>query len=313
MIAVLGSFDGFHLGHQLLFDRARELAVNAADSWCVVTFSPHPQSVIGRKPFPLLFTEPEKDILARCLKIPEIIRMPFSSSFAEMGPEFFFEALEKTLFVRGLVVGEDFRFGKGRGGDSVLLSELALLRGWEASIVPAYSIEGEKVSSSSIRTKVLSGDTGGAALELGYPFSILGTVEHGDGRGRTLGFPTLNLDLPGMKIIPPRGVYAGSAAWKGNIFPAAINIGSNPTFPGKRDLRCEAHIPGFKVDLYGERLTLFFFRRIRREVTFDSPSALVDQMRTDVKESIDVWSRIDQETRSFLDCCMPDSLEYPLR
>ncbi|MDT8284706.1 MAG: riboflavin biosynthesis protein RibF [Thermovirgaceae bacterium] len=311
MIAVLGSFDGFHLGHQMLFESAKSMAANTSDSWCVVTFFPHPQSVLGRKSFHALFSETEKDILARCLEIPEIIRIPFSRSFAGMGPEPFFETLEKTLFVTGLIVGEDFRFGKDREGDSHLLRKLAILRGWKTTIVPAYSIDDQKVSSTSIRKKVISGDTRGAALELGYPFSILGMVKHGDGRGRNIGFPTLNLDLPGGKTIPARGVYTGSAAWRGRSFPAAISIGTNPTFPGNRELRCEAHIPGFKEDLYGEWVNLFFFRRIRREVTFGSPSALVAQMQRDVVESLDTWNQIDPDTRRFIECSMPDKKVHP--
>jgi len=125
-------------------------------------------------------------------------------------------------------------------------------RGWDVEILPQFTIDAQKVSSSSIREKVISGDVRGAKTELGYPFSILGMVVHGDGRGRTIGFPTLNLDLPGGKIMPANGVYSGSVSWKGRRYPAAINIGYNPTFPGERSIRCEAHLPGFREDVYGE-------------------------------------------------------------
>lgn len=305
MIAVLGSFDGFHRGHQMLFEKARYMAEKNDDSWCVVTFFPHPQSVVGRKSFRVLYTEPEKDILAGCLGVPEIIRISFSKSLAGMDPISFFETLEKNFFIRGIVVGEDFRFGKGRMGDSTLLKQLAAEKGWDVEILPQFAIDGQKVSSTSIREKVILGDVEGAGIELGYPFSILGMVIHGDGRGRTIGFPTLNLDLPGGKIVPAKGVYSGSAVCKGRSYPAAINIGSNPTFPGKRGIRCEAHIPDFREELYGEWFNLCFFRRIRPEIRFASPSALVEQMRNDISECIADWDFIYPDTRRFIDCLSP--------
>lgn len=308
MIAVLGSFDGFHRGHQVLFKKAMRMAEKNADSWCVVTFFPHPQSVIGKKPFPVLYTEPEKDILARCLGVPEIIRIPFSRSLAGMDPPSFVEMLEKNFFIRGIVVGEDFRFGKARTGDSFLLGRLAAARGWDVEILPHFSIDDQKISSRSIREKVISGDVGGAERDLGYPFSILGMVVHGDGRGRTIGFPTMNLDLPEGKIIPPKGVYSGSAMWKERSYPAAVNIGLNPTFPGKRDIRCEAHIPGFREELYGEWINLCFSRRIRRETKFESSAVLIERMKADIGECMADWNTMQYETRKFIDCM---SLVFP--
>lgn len=306
MIAVLGSFDGFHRGHQVLFEKARAMAESRADSWCVVTFFPHPQSIIGKKPFPVLYTEPEKDILALCLCVPEVIRIPFSKHLAQMDPVSFFDTLEKNFFIRGIVVGDDFRFGKGRTGDSSLLRRLSTERGWEVEILPPYAIDDQKVSSTSIREKVISGDVLGAETGLGYPFSILGTVVHGDGRGRTIGFPTLNLELPDGKIIPAKGVYSGCANWKGRIYPAAINIGYNLTFPGKRTIRCEAHIPGLTQELYGEWINLFFSRRIRQEIKFISPSALIEQLKHDVGQTIAEWNLLNSEKSKFLICMSPD-------
>lgn len=305
MIAVLGSFDGFHRGHQMLFEKAMNMAEKNADSWCVVTFFPHPQSVLGKKPFRVLYTEPEKDFLGGCLGVPEIIRIPFSKSFAGMDPASFFDMLEKSFFIRGIIVGDDFRFGKGRTGDPSLLRQLAAARGWDVEILPQFTLEAKKVSSSSIREKVISGDVMGAEAELGYPFSILGMIVHGDGRGRTIGFPTINLDIPGGKIVPANGVYSGRASWKGRSYPAAINVGFNPTFPGERGIRCEAHIPGFREEVYGEWFNLFFFRRIRREVKFESPSALAEQLKKDIIESIADCDRLFPEANQFIECMSP--------
>ncbi|HCR38627.1 MAG TPA: riboflavin biosynthesis protein RibF [Synergistaceae bacterium] len=306
MIAVIGSFDGFHLGHKRLFRAAEVISRRLSDSWCVVTFFPHPQSVLGRREFMPLFTEPEKDILGRCLGVPEIVRIPFTRELAEMGPDDFLGSLESSLFIRGLVVGEDFRFGRNRSGDAVMLRELASNRGWEVEIVPALATSsGRKIGSSFIRESITRGNISDAAADLGYPFMVMGVVVHGDGRGRTIGFPTVNLSLAVGKLIPARGVYSGGAVVGTYVFPAAINIGLNPTFPGERDLRCEAHIPGFRGDLYGKEVSLFFLRRLRREMAFPSTSLLVEQMRSDVREALSEWSRTEDDTKRFMKCCAP--------
>ena len=303
MIGVLGSFDGFHLGHRKLFEIAGSLASELNDSWCVVTFFPHPQSILTKSPFPVLFSEPEKDILGFCLGVPEINRIPFTRECAELDPPSFLELLERNFFLRGLVVGEDFHFGRERSGDASLLAELADSRGWITSIVESFIIDDRKVSSSSIRKRIEMGEIHEAARELGYPFFLTGTVIHGEGRGRTIGFPTINIQLPFGKIRPARGVYSGCASIRGKSFPAAVNIGSNPTFPGVREIRCEAHIPGYKGDLYGEDVSLFLFRRIRMEKTFRSPTELVEQMGFDIRECFVDWEHMEPRMRIFMECC----------
>lgn len=291
MIVVLGSFDGFHLGHQKLFSSAAKMASELMDSWCVVTFSPHPQSVIGKSPFQVLFTEYEKDVIGNCLDMPEIIRIPFTRICSELDPEEFFSLLERTLFLRGFVVGDDFRFGKDRKGDPALLKKLAMARGLEVNIISPLSINGKRVSSTSIRNRIFAGDPEGAAEELGYPFFVAGKVDRGDARGRELGFPTLNLGIPRCKITPAVGVYAGSAVFKGKSYPAAINIGCNPTFPGNREVRWEAHIPGFNGDLYDEIVFLLLFKKLRLEFSFGSNTALIEQMEMDVRETLQIWEQ----------------------
>ena len=307
MIAVIGSFDGFHTGHRKLFSVAGEVSGKTGDSWSVVTFFPHPQTIIGKSPFSPLFTEPEKDILGRCLNIPEIIRIPFNEDLACMGPEAFIDVLESRLFLRCLVVGEDFRFGRKRTGDPSLLKELGEQRGWETVVVPSLSVSGRKIGSSLIREFVLKGKVQEAASDLGYPFMITGMVKKGDGRGRTIGFPTVNLSLPANKITPSRGVYAGSAVWDGKCYPAAVNIGLNPTFPGKRDLRCEAHIPGFRGELYGQWISLFFLQKLRPEIAFESPAHLVDKMKEDVVLTMKEWELLPKETLQFMSCCSAEA------
>ncbi|HOI81007.1 MAG TPA: riboflavin biosynthesis protein RibF [Synergistales bacterium] len=306
MIAVIGSFDGFHLGHRSLFHAAEVISKKISDSWCVVTFFPHPQAVLGRRAFLPLFTEPEKDILGSCLGVPEIVRIPFTRELADMDPDDFLDSLERSLFIRGLVVGEDFRFGRNRSGDAALLRELASVHGWEAEIVPALATSsGRKIGSSFIRESITRGNLSDASADLGHPFMVMGIVVHGDGRGKTIGFPTVNLSLTNEKLIPARGVYSGGVAVGTDVFPAAINIGRNPTFPGERDLRCEAHIPGFRGDLYGKEVSLFFLRRLRREMAFPSTSLLVKQMRTDIRETLSEWGRTEDDKKRFMKCCAP--------
>jgi riboflavin kinase/FMN adenylyltransferase len=306
MIAAVGSFDGFHLGHRRLFKAAESLARSISDSWCVVTFFPHPQSVLGRKAFLPLFTEPEKDILGKCLGIPEIVRLQFSKGLAEMEPDDFLGFLEDNLFIRGLVVGEDFRFGRKKRGDAVLLRELAFRRGWKVEIVPHLATNsGRKIGSRLIRECVVKGDLTDASTDLGHPFMIRGVVVHGDGRGKTIGFPTINLSLPCIKLMPARGVYAGGAAFGSDALPAAVNIGLNPTFSGEGELRCEAYLPGFKGELYGKEVSLFLFRRLRREKAFPAVSLLVEQMKIDVRSTLAEWGETVEETKRFMSCCGP--------
>jgi len=304
MIAAIGSFDGFHLGHRKLFEAAENLSRVMSDSWCVVTFFPHPQLVLGHRTFLPLFSEPEKDILGQCLGIPEIIRLDFSKDLAGLEPADFLGFLEDRLFIRALVVGEDFRFGRDRRGGAGLLKELASRRGWEVEIVPHLATpSGRKIGSSYIRERVIRGDLPRAMADLGHPFMIRGLIVHGDGRGRTIGFPTINLSLPRMKVMPAKGVYAGGVAFGKAALPAAVNIGLNPTFPGGDGLRCEAYIPGFRGELYGKEVSLFLFRRLRREKAFPTVSELVEQMKTDVKGTMAQWERIEEDTKKFMACC----------
>lgn len=301
MIAALGAFDGFHKGHQALFKVAEKLARAGRDSWSAITFSPHPRAVLGETPFPCLFSEKEKDIMADMFDIPEIHRITFTRAFAEMRTEEFAAFLEERLFVRGVVVGEDFRFGKGRSGDAVSLGSIAFEKGWTYAVAPTVKIRGSKVSSSSIRLSVESGDVEGAAEALGYPFFMTGRVIKGDGRGSGIGFPTANLQTHHDRAIPARGVYAGGAFVRGRLRPAAINVGFNPTFEGKRGLRVEAHIPNFSLNLHEENIALVFLARTRSEKRFSDVSALVERLAIDVDEAKEAWSRFYDANLRFMD------------
>ncbi|MGC9372429.1 MAG: riboflavin biosynthesis protein RibF [Thermovirgaceae bacterium] len=300
MIAAIGAFDGFHRGHCKLFSRAREMAERKKDSWGVVTFSPHPQSFLTEEPFPMLFTEREKDFLVRKLEIPELIRLPFTRGLAELSPEEFVECLERKYFLQGVVVGRDFRFGRSRSGDAGVLSRLGERKGWDVSVVDPVLVGDEKVSSSAVRRMVTAGDVAAAGEMLGYPFFVTGNVVHGDGRGQKLGYPTANLHVPSEKVVPDRGVYSGAAVCEAGLFPSAVNVGYNPTFEGNRPLRVEAHILGYEKDLYGKHIALFFFSRIRNEMRFAGSEKLLARIAADLSETRKIWARQGERLRVWL-------------
>ena len=291
MIAAIGAFDGFHKGHRELFSRAREMAAQRQDSWGVITFSPHPQSFLNGKTFMMLFTEKEKDFIASKLGIPELVRLPFTRALAELSPEEFIECLEERYFLQGVVIGEDFRFGKGRSGDARRMELLASQKGWEVAVVPPVVVGENKVSSSFIRTMVLAGDVVDAAELLGYPFFLSGRVVHGEGRGRELGIPTANLCMPLEKVVPERGVYSGAVLSDSRLFSAAVNVGYNPTFEGQRALRVEAHLLDYEGDIYNKEIEIFFFRRIRNEMRFPDVKELISRIKTDLAETRNDWDR----------------------
>lgn len=300
MIAAIGAFDGFHRGHCKLFSRAREMAEEKSDSWGVITFSPHPQSLLTEEPFPMLFTEKEKDFLVRKLEIPELIRLPFTRGLAELTPEEFVECLERKYFLQGVVVGRDFRFGRARSGDAALLCRLGERKGWDVSVVDPVLVGDEKVSSSAVRRMVTAGDVAAAGEMLGYPFFVTGNVVHGDGRGRKLGYPTANLHIPTEKVVPDRGVYSGAVLCEAGLFPSAVNVGYNPTFEGHRPLRVEAHILGYENDLYGKQIVLFFFDRIRKEMRFADSQKLLARIAADMSETKKTWARRGEILRDWL-------------
>ena len=290
MIAILGAFDGFHRGHARLLERgralAREEALRGGDGkWCVVTFSPHPANVISGKSIPVLFTENERDALSRALAIPETVKIPFSRDLANLSSAAFLEYLERLLPVSGIVVGQDFRFGRNREGDTSFLRKYAEKKKWLFQDVEPFTMGGKKVGSSGIRNLVAHGDAAGARNMLGYPYFFEGEVVPGDGRGRKLGFPTANVRYPGGKVLPRRGVYAVSVLVRSGWHPGALNIGYNPTFPAERDLRAETYIIGFQGDLYGVPIAVFLEKFLREELKFDSLPALISQMEKDVENS----------------------------
>jgi riboflavin kinase/FMN adenylyltransferase len=274
----VGEFDGVHLGH-------REV-MRGADT--VLTFEPHPRTVVSPDSAPLLLTTlaAKADLIAG-LGIRELVVIPFDGAFASRSAqEFIDHVLVEQLGAEHVSVGENFRFGHRARGDAALLQAQAA---FETRVVELVEVRGEVVSSSQIRGLIAAGEVERANAFLGSPFQLRGPVAHGDKRGRTLGYPTANLVPDPVLLYPGHGVYACRAAveldgeWK--WWPAATNVGVRPTFVTGRGLLVEAFLLGFEGDLYGRELRLAFLERLRGELRFDSVEALVEQMQRDVEDT----------------------------
>jgi riboflavin kinase / FMN adenylyltransferase len=269
----VGTFDGVHLGH-------REVI---GDSDTVLTFDPHPMSVIRPEAAPKLLTSAQvkRDLIAD-LGVAEMVVIPFDPDFASRSAESFVDdVLVGRLGAGRVSVGENFRFGHGAEGDARLLAAQAA---FETRVVPLVEVAGETVSSSHVRGLVAAGEVAQAAEFLGGPFLFEGEVVSGDRRGRELGMPTANLVPDDRLVCPGHGVYA---AWaRGHA--AAVNVGVRPTFETGRGLLVEAHLIDFEGDLYGQPLRIAFLERMRGERRFESVEALVEQMQLDVVQAREI-------------------------
>ena len=266
----VGEFDGVHLGH-------REV-IRGSDT--VLTFEPHPLRVVRPEAAPRLLTSLEtKAELIAGLGVEELVVIPFDDGFAHETPEEFVDhILVGRLRSTRVSVGENFRFGHRAAGDPAML---AADERFETRVVPLVEVDGEIVSSSHIRGLVLAGEVELAARFLGAPFQLRGTVVKGDQRGRTLGFPTANIVPDEALVCPGHGIYATRTPEA----CAAVSIGVRPTFGTGRALLVEAYLLDWDRDLYGLELRIDFLARLRGERRFDSPDALVEQMRRDVERT----------------------------
>ena len=263
----IGSFDGVHRGHRRVIEAARAHGKPAT----VVTFWPHPRLVLGNH-VELLSTLERRLELLETTGVDETLVVEFTPDVAALEPTDFAEQVLRRIGAAAVTAGENFRFGRGAKGDGALLRRL----GFEAELVPLL----EGVSSTEIRTRLREGDVVGAAELLGRPAEIEGTVVLGDQRGGTLGYPTANLATPPDLLVPPYGIYAGAALGH----RAAISIGVNPHYGGA-ERRIEPHLLDFEGDLYGRRLVVELWRRLRDERAFESEAELVAQIARDVEET----------------------------
>jgi riboflavin kinase/FMN adenylyltransferase len=290
-VVTIGVFDGVHRGHQRIVHRALARAAELRLPAVAVTFEPLPEFVVRPLAKPALLTTLEHRLeLLGDLGLDAAYVIDFTPEFSQRSPEEFVQAvLVDRLRAVDIVVGANFRFGRRAAGDVATLAEIGGTAGFMVDPIqlagpisePDSDASSKVFSSSWIRERIAAGDVEAAADALGRPHRLVGTVVHGDHRGRELGYPTANLELPPDVAIPADGVYAGRL----NGMPAAISIGTNPTFGGT-GRRVEAYaIDQTGLDLYGQVVTLDFVARLRPMVTFDSVEALVAQMANDVEET----------------------------
>jgi riboflavin kinase/FMN adenylyltransferase len=280
----VGVFDGMHRGHRHLVEALRALADRVEGEAVVITFDTHPLAVIrGEAPRRILSVEHRLLLLDRH-QVDAAVLLPFDDRVRRMTHERFVEEiLVRRMGIRALLFGYNSNFGYEGKGTPASVAPLGERFGFEVAEAPPITLHGQPISSSRIRDAIQSGDLAAAADMLGRPVALYGVVVRGDGRGKTLGFPTANVDPEG-EILPPRGVYQVVATLRGQRYSAVANVGVRPTFGGSGGARpvLEVHVPGVSFDFYGERLEVEFVRRLRDERTFPSRDDLVRQIRQDV-------------------------------
>lgn len=272
----IGTFDGVHLGHRKVIQ----------GSQTVLTFEPHPLVVLKHDAAPKTLTRlPLKARILEGIGVEEMVLIEFNPDFASMDAERFVrEVLIERLEATHVSVGENFRFGKKAQGDPEYLSQFDE---FETTVVPLVENGGEIVSSTQIRGLVASGNVERADELLGYPFTMVGEVMHGDKRGRELGFPTANLEPDEHDCVPGHGVYAALT----NGVPSAVNVGVRPTFKTGRGLLVESFLIDWEGDLYGEQIEVAFLQRLRGERRYDGIDPLIEQMRADVAQAREICAR----------------------
>ncbi len=286
----IGSFDGLHRGHRDLLEKMTRSAQENGAPATVLTFFPHPRVVLGQpstQPFRYLMPLEERLRFLRMLPLDAIIVQPFTYAFSQTSAADFLSTLKTRLGLRSLWCGPNFSLGKGREGNVAYLTGESAALGFSLCVVPPLSDPSGPISSNRVRQALSTGDVVQAAELLGRRFSVSGTVVHGKGRGRALGFPTANLDLWPDLALPAFGIYATRVIYNGRRYAGATSIGIRPTFENgtAHEATVETYLLDFDGDLYGATLLLEFVARLREEIRFPNTDALCDQMKQDVTQT----------------------------
>jgi riboflavin kinase / FMN adenylyltransferase len=282
----LGSFDGLHLGHLSLLKKIIELAKENNGLSMVFTYKNHPKTLVDPENVPKLIMDTETKL--DCLKeesIDRVVLKEFTKEFMKIPPEEFIEILCGNYNIKGIVVGFNFRFGHKNSGDIKLLEKLQEKYGYKLYIINPYTYKDDVISSSRIRKSILKGDVKEASIMLSRPYLIKGKVIHGKKLGRTIGFPTANLEFDSKYVIPKKGVYYTNVEYKKKIYKGITSVGNNPTVNGQ-ELTIETFILDFKEEIYGEEIKVFFIEIIRDEIKFNSLEELITAIKKDEKFAI---------------------------
>jgi riboflavin kinase / FMN adenylyltransferase len=289
-VVTIGNFDGVHRGHRVLLRRAIDAAHETDVRSVAVTFDPHPAAVLRPGTEPLAI-QPLEDRIAELLAlgVDLVLVLPFTTGLSSLGPDVFLEqVLVERLQATKVIVGANFRFGHKAAGDVITLSDAGERYGFDTEAVTILDLDGAPISSTELRRRIGDeGDLAWANRALGRPFTLAGEVVRGDQRGRTIGFPTANIEVSAARLLPANGVYAGVATVGDSRFAAVTNVGTRPTFDGE-GVTVEVHLLDADLDLYGEHLTVSFLHRLRGEQRFDGLEALQEQIGRDASRARDL-------------------------
>lgn len=290
-VVTVGTFDGLHRGHLKIIETLKTIAAAVDGNSIVVTFDPHPRSVISKNyDLKLLTSLNEKKRILENIGIDELIILNFTKEFSQLTSDQFIKNYLVDMFgTIHMVVGHDHKFGKDRFGDEEKLRELGKIYNFDVTAVPPENNNGEIISSTKIRNALLEGDVEKANILLGRNYTFTGLVVKGTQRGRVLGFPTANLKLDdNYKAIPQKGVYVVACSCEYESHYGIMNIGYRPTFEEITELVIEVHILNFNKDIYGKELKVNFMKRLRDEKKFESQNQLIHQIEEDKKKAIEL-------------------------
>jgi|WetSurMetagenome_2_1015567.scaffolds.fasta_scaffold00746_8 riboflavin kinase / FMN adenylyltransferase len=299
VILTIGNFDGLHRGHKRILRKVISRGREEGGTSCVVTFEPHPLKVLhpARAPQLIQTLTQKRDILAH-LGVEVLVEIPFTKEFGDLGAEEFARLLASRLRPQEIYIGEDFRFGRGREGSIDLLQRLQGELGFQAEAFQKLKVGPEEVSSTRIRRLLLEGEMEQAVQLLGRPYVIEGVVEHGDGRGKTLGFPTANLAIEN-ELVPAHGVYAVAVdVGEPLLLPGVANLGTRPTF-GENRVAVEVHCLTGGRDLYGKKVRCLFFKFLRPETKFASVQELMAQIALDAQAAREYFRTAPLQRRMY--------------
>lgn len=286
-VACIGFFDGLHLGHQALIQKTKAIAKEKGIKSGMITFFPHPSSVLQHKQVMYLTPTYLKTQLLESFGLDYLIIVNFTQEFSKQTGATFIETILCQLPLKHLVVGFDFRFGYLGKGDVHLLTQSQNC--FDVNVIEQVGDNVNKISSTLIKSLISNGDVALAHQYLTRPHQVRGQVIKGNQRGRTIGFPTANIDVYDDVIIPLKGVYVAQVTYNQNQYPAMVNIGHNPTFNAKHDVSIEAYILDFNETIYGHTLTIHFLQRIRDEKKFNSIQELINQLNEDKQKTLDFF------------------------
>lgn len=288
----IGNFDGVHLGHQALIAQVTEIANEKSLFPTLVTFSPHPVKLLyPQKKLKELYPLEELYGVLEGLGIKQLVIYKFDLAFSQLSPEhFIMDYIVRPMSACHMVVGYDFAFGANRSGTKKIIETLGSQYGFNCTSIPAVTLDGAPISSTRIREALTSGDVADVSKYLGRAYVLHGVIVRGRGRGHKIGFPTANMRTQ-SELVPRVGVYATKMKVEGQEFESVTNIGFNPTFNSSdasevtQTLTIETHLLNEDKDLYGKHVSVFFYKRLRDEISFPSVKALVDQIKQDVRST----------------------------